>query len=67
MAAYSGFSEEDYDSVFITLDKMDKIGVEGVAEELAKDGYPQENIDKYLDLFKLLEQTRDVTEGVKIL
>ncbi len=35
MAAYSGFSEDDYDSVFITLDKMDKIGVEGVAEELA--------------------------------
>jgi histidyl-tRNA synthetase len=29
--------------------------------------YPQENIDKYLDLFKLLEQTRDVTEGVNIL
>ena len=59
--------EEDYDSVFITLDKMDKIGVEGVASELAQDGYPQENIDKYLDLFKLLEQTRDVTEGVNIL
>ena len=57
MAAYSGFAEEDYDSVFITLDKMDKIGVEGVASELAQDGYPQENIDKYLDLFKLLEQT----------
>ena len=37
---------------------MDKIGVEGVASELAQDGYPQENIDKYLDLFKLLEQTR---------
>ena len=67
MAAYSGFAEEDYDSVFITLDKMDKIGVEGVASELAQDGYPQVNIDKYLDLFKLLEQTRDVTEGVKIL
>lgn len=67
MAAYSGFAEEDYDSVFITLDKMDKIGVEGVASELAQDGYPQKNIDKYLDLFKLLEQTRDVTEGVNIL
>ena len=67
MAAYSGFAEADYDSVFITLDKMDKIGVEGVASELAQDGYPQENIDKYLDLFKLLEQTRDVTEGVNIL
>ena len=30
MAAYSGFPEESYDSVFITLDKMDKIGLDGV-------------------------------------
>ena len=67
MAAYSGFAEEDYDSVFITLDKMDKIGVEGVAEELAKDGYPQENIDKYLELFALLNDKKDVAEGVAFL
>ena len=67
MATYSGFSEEDYDSVFITLDKMDKIGVDGVAEELAKEGYAQESIDKYLGLFKLLEEKKDVAEGVAFL
>jgi histidyl-tRNA synthetase len=67
MAAYSGFAEEDYDSVFITLDKMDKIGMDGVAEELAKDGYPQESIDKYLSLFRLLEGKKDVAEGVTLL
>ena len=67
MAAYSGFAEDDYDSVFITLDKMDKIGVEGVAEELAKDGYAQESIDKYLGLFKLLEEKKDVAEGFAFL
>lgn len=67
MAAYSGFAEEDYDSVFITLDKMDKIGVEGVAEELAGDGYAQECIDKYLGLFKLLEDKKDVAAGVAFL
>ena len=67
MAAYSGFSEEDYYSVFITLDKMDKIGVDGVAEELAKEGYAQESIDKYLGLFKLLEEKKDVAEGVAFL
>ena len=27
MAAYSGFGEEDYDNIFITLDKMDKIAI----------------------------------------
>lgn len=67
MAAYSGFAQEDYDSVFITLDKMDKIGVEGVAEELARDGYPQESIRKYLNLFQLLEEKKDVAEGVAFL
>ena len=52
MAAYSGFREEDYDEVFIILDKMDKIGAEGVASELnALGGYTQENVDTYLALF----------------
>ncbi len=67
MAAYSGFAEEDYDSVFITLDKMDKIGAEGVARELTEDGYPQDSVDKYLSLFRLLEEKKDVAEGVSFL
>ena len=55
MAAYSGFAEEDYDTVFIILDKMDKIGLDGVAEELEKEGYAKDSIEKYLDLFKGIE------------
>lgn len=52
MAAYSGFREEDYDDVFIILDKMDKIGPEGVASELHElGGYTQQNVDTYLALF----------------
>ena len=39
MASYSGFAAEDYDNVFITLDKMEKIGMEGVQEELTSQGY----------------------------
>lgn len=64
MAAYSGFEEQDYDSVFITLDKMDKIGLDGVAAELAEQGYPKENVDKYLALF---EKTDSGIEGVRFL
>ena len=67
MAAYSGFSPEDYDSIFITLDKMDKIGLDGVAAELAAEGYAQESIDKYLGLFEALREKRDVAEGVSYL
>lgn len=59
MAAYSGFPEEEYDSVFIILDKMDKIGLDGVTEELIKAGYAQESVDKYVELFKGIEEADD--------
>lgn len=56
MAAYSGFPEESYDSVFITLDKMDKIGLEGVEQELLEKGFGSESVDKYLTLYRELEK-----------
>ena len=59
MAAYSGFPEEQYDNVFITLDKMDKIGMDGVAAELKENGFAQESIDKYLALFHGVEAAED--------
>lgn len=59
MAAYSGFPEESYDSVFITLDKMDKIGLVGVEEELLANGFSREQVEKYLSLFKGLEEQKD--------
>ena len=59
MAAYSGFPEESYDSVFITLDKMDKIGLAGVEEELLANGFSREQVEKYLSLFNGLEEQKD--------
>ena len=59
MAAYSGFGEADYDNIFITLDKMDKIGIEGVERELTEAGYDSGNIDRYLTLFKDMEASGD--------
>lgn len=59
MAAYSGFAEDAYDSVFITLDKMDKIGVDGVEAELLEKGFEKPSVDKYLALYRELEQQED--------
>ena len=64
MAAYSGFEADSYDTVFIILDKMDKIGLEGVEEELKKEGFPEDAVSKYLALFQKV--TPDL-EGVKYL
>lgn len=56
MAAYSGFAEETYDSVFVTLDKMDKIGLGGVEMELLEKGFEKTCVDKYLALYQELGQ-----------
>ncbi|MCC8024568.1 MAG: histidine--tRNA ligase [Clostridium sp.] len=52
MALHCGFPEESMDQVFITLDKMDKIGFEGVEKELLDSGYGQDSVTAYLDLLR---------------
>lgn len=65
MAAYSGFSEDSYDKIFIILDKMDKIGLEGVKAELLESGYAAESVEKYLDLFAKLETEADPVDWLR--
>ncbi len=55
MTAYAGFKEEEFDTVFIILDKMDKIGLDGVEKELVESGFSKDRVDKYLILFTELE------------
>ena len=59
MAAYSGFDEEDYDNIFVTLDKMDKIGIEGVERELIEGGYDRDCVGRYLALFRDMNDKED--------
>jgi len=50
MALFAGYSEDNISNVFIILDKMDKIGLEGVRKELIElDG--ADKCEKYLNLF----------------
>ena len=67
MAGYCGFPEEDYDSIFIVLDKLDKIGLAGVSEELIEAGYPKEAVETYTGLFQDLSEKKDVASGVDYL
>ncbi len=59
MAAYSGFPEDSYESVFVTLDKMDKIGFEGVEAELLGNGCDSGCVARYLELYKKLGEKED--------
>ena len=58
MARSAGFAEEEYEEVFIILDKMDKIGLDGVREDLLASGYDEEKVDKYVGFFRLYQDGR---------
>ena len=59
MASFSGFEAEDFDDVFIILDKMDKIGFDGVREELIKKEFATDVVEKYLALFAEMNQAEN--------
>lgn len=59
MAVYSGFTEEQFDLVFIILDKMDKIGWDGVKKELLEAGFGQDQVEQYVALFAEMAQAED--------
>ncbi len=48
----AGFCEEDVAGVLVSLDKLDKIGMDGVRKELTDNGYSEEVVDKYLSFFR---------------
>ncbi|AKL94027.1 histidyl-tRNA synthetase HisS [Clostridium aceticum] len=50
MVVKAGFKEEDFDTVCITLDKMDKVGEDGVTQELLDKAYEEAKVHKLLEL-----------------
>lgn len=64
IALHCGFPEDSMEQVFIILDKMDKIGLEGVERELLEAGYAKASVTAYLELLKNVN--KDAT-GVRAL
>jgi len=52
MASFCGFDEDQLPEVYIILDKMDKIGPEGVKKELMGAGLEEEKVENYTGLFE---------------
>ena len=45
----AGFSEDEFGDVAITLDKLDKIGVDGIKAELLSKGYAEGSVTKLIE------------------
>ncbi len=59
MAAACGVAPEDCDRAFITLDKMDKIGLDGVLNEMRENGFSENVAEAFRSLFTALEGAED--------
>ncbi len=59
MAAACGIAPENYDKAFIILDKMDKIGLEGVLSEMRDGGFTEETTESFRLLFETLNAAED--------
>lgn len=55
MALSCDFPETDLDNIFIILDKIDKIGIDGVKNYLIEHGLKIENVEKYCTMFENIE------------
>lgn len=55
-ALQAGFQEEDITSVLISLDKFDKIGLEGIRSELLENGYATDAVNTYLSMYENLRE-----------
>lgn len=60
----TGFEEKDLASVCITLDKLDKVGVDGVKAELADKGFSSEAIDNLSSLLAKQPVTLDAVKEI---
>lgn len=56
-ALTAGFNEEDIPSVLISLDKYDKIGLEGIERELLEKGFDSNAVKTYLRFYESGENT----------
>ncbi len=64
MASYCGFDSSRYPSVFIALDKLDRIDPAGVIKELEAAGHPTAAITRLMDLLAHFEATAASPSGL---
>ena len=54
--AFAGFAKEEEKEICVCLDKLDKIGVDGVAEEMISRGFDANNVQKLMGIVVVLQQ-----------
>ncbi|HEX8567004.1 MAG TPA: histidine--tRNA ligase [Pyrinomonadaceae bacterium] len=64
LARYCDFEENTFDKVFIILDKLDKISIGGVREELEKSNFPTVSVDKFISIITLVLEKKLILDSL---
>ena len=65
--ARCGFDESKVIEICVSLDKLDKIGFEKVAEELVSNGFDKTCVDKLVDVIKQIKSAKSNSESFELL
>lgn len=63
----SGFSEDKTIEVCVSLDKLDKVGYENVAQELISNGFNNDCVAKLIDFIKQIKSAKNNAESFEML
>ncbi len=62
VALCAGFAEEEIGNVLISLDKFDKIGLDGIQKEMLDNGYDAQVVEKYLNVYRAVKKGITIEE-----
>ncbi len=60
LATQAGFAPQEHSRLLIVFDKLDKIGLDGVADELTQSGFESQSIERFMSFARLAPQIKDI-------
>lgn len=61
-ALTAGFEQEEIGGALISLDKFDKIGMDGIEKDLLESGYAPEKVEKYMAFYRSVRPGMEIAD-----
>ena len=61
-ALSAGFEQEEIGGALISLDKFDKIGLDGIEKDLLESGYAPEKVEKYMAFYRNVQPGMEIAD-----
>ncbi len=65
LVKYCGFEESDYNKIFVILDKLSKIGIGGIKQELQESGLSKDSTESLVSIIEKITNKAITTENIE--